>query len=235
MRKYASALAIGVTAAALLVLQLDAKESAPPSPVSAADVRAREAEITGKPPRILPVKQDEIGKEAYEQINSYRHIISLPPLTHLPDILATLWHYPSLYMAHEALTLQLAHPELSMRARELTILRVGWLCQSPFVWGEHVQIAKREAKLTDEEIAWITQGASAPGWNEADRALLRAVDELHTNAMISDDVWAVLEKNLNVKQLLEFPELVAHYQGAAYLANSARIRLMAGNKGLSER
>jgi alkylhydroperoxidase family enzyme len=216
-------------------LRLEAKDIGTSKSFSAADVQAHEAEITGKPPRILPVPQAEIGKEAFESINSYRKKISLPPLTELPDILATLWRHPALYMPLEALTLQLARGELPMRARELALLRVGWLCQSPFVWGEHVKIAKREVKLTEEEVERVTAGSSAPGWNELDRAVLRAVEELFANAMISDETWSVLAKNLNEKQLIEFPILVSKYQGAAYLANSARIRLMAGNRGLAER
>jgi alkylhydroperoxidase family enzyme len=227
---------IGIAACfAFANFPLAAKDTAAAHTFSAADVQAREAEITGKPPRIAPLKSEEISKDAFDSINVSRKAINLPPLTELPDLLATTLRHPALYRASGVLSEQLYHGELAAHDRELAILRTAWLCQAPFEWGEHVKIGKRMGGLTDEEVARVTEGSAAPGWNERDRALLRAVEEMHGNAMISDATWAVLAKNLNDKQLIELPVLVAKYQGVAYVANSLRIRLMPGNKGLTER
>ncbi len=61
------------------------------------------------------------------------------------------------------------------------------------------------------------------------------MDELHTDAMISDETWAVLAETLSDKQLIELPILVGVYQGTAYLQNSLRIPLMKHNPGLMAR
>ena len=82
---------------------------------------------------------------------------------------------------------------LPARERELVILRIGWLCRSGYEWGQHVAIGKA-AGLSDEEIARIPKGADAAGWSAADRALLRATDELHGDAFISDATWAELAR-----------------------------------------
>ena len=120
------------------------------------------------------------------------------------------------------------------RDRELVILRVGWLSQAPYEWGEHVAIGKRVG-LSDAEIERVTAGADAPGWGEHDSALLRAVDELVTTAMISDATWAVLERSLDAAQLIELPVVVGTYQATAYLQNSLRLTLRPSNPGLAAR
>ncbi len=66
---------------------------------------------------------------------------------------------------------------LPKRERELATLRVGLLAGSVYEWVQHVSIA-RAVGCTDEEIERVVAGPDAPGWGPADRALLRATDEL---------------------------------------------------------
>ena len=49
--------------------------------------------------------------------------------------------------------------KLSPRDREILILRVGWLCQSGYEWGQHVLIGQK-AGLSDLEIEAIKVGPS---------------------------------------------------------------------------
>lgn len=220
-----------LAAAGLMISHLEAKDVGGGS----VDTRAREAEITEKPPRIPPLKAEELKKEDLDAINKIRRTVNMPPVTEPPAFVATLARHPSLYHAHSVLAHQLSSGELPVRDRELIVMRIGWLCQAPFEWSEHVRTGKRLGGLTDEDVERVIVGSAAPGWNEADRALLRAVEELYANAMITDETWAVLSRSLNEKQLIELPLLVGQYQGLAYYTNSVRIRLMPGSRGLSER
>ena len=111
---------------------------------------------------------------------------------------------------------------------------VGWWCRAPFEWGEHVDIAKRYG-VTDEEVERVTHGSSAPGWNEHDRAVLKGVEELLGNYMLSDQTWDVLAKTWTERQLLEFPTLVGQYFATALQQNSLRVRLADDNPGLRHR
>jgi alkylhydroperoxidase family enzyme len=123
---------------------------------------------------------------------------------------------------------------LSDRDQELAILRLAWLTGTPFVWGEHVRIGKKIG-MTGEEIERVTLGSQAPGWSPHDAAVLRAVEELHGNAMISDATWAALAETLDAARLVELPILIGQYQALAYLQNSLRVPLWDGNDGLASR
>lgn len=205
---------------------------------SAPDTDMREACITGRPPRIPPMTPEEIGnlgKDASEMVWNLRAALSLPQTGTLPDFITTMLRHPDLYRTHLGLGLFLFKGALTVRDRELAILRTGWLCQAPYEWGEHVKIGRNLAGITDEEIRRVMTGSIADGWSEHERALLRAVEELHADAMISDDTWAVLAKSLNDQQLLELPVLIGQYMGVAFLQNSIRAQLMEGNAGLSAR
>lgn len=205
------------------------------SKTSASDISARQDYITGKPPRIAPLTPEELGQDALANMNNLRKGISATASNKVTDYVATMMRHPELYQTHVAVALKLFNGVLTVRDRELAILRTGWLCQAPFEFGEHVKLGKRLASLTDEEIERVTQGSSAPGWSEHDRAVVRAAEELHTDAMVSDETWAVLAKSLDEKQLIELLMVVGHYQKVAFIQNSLRIRLTPDNRGLAAR
>ena len=95
-------------------------------------------------------------------------------------------------------------------------------------------VAKRFG-FTAEDIERVIEGPDAEGFDEHERAIVRAVDELHGDAMISDATWATLAGNLDEQQLIELPIIIGHYQSTAYYQNSLRLRLHAGNMGLKAR
>ncbi len=99
---------------------------------------------------------------------------------------------------------------LPAREREILILRIGWLCQSEYEWGQHARIG-RQVGLTDDEIVRITRGAEAPGWTEHERALLRATDQLHRDAFIHDATWAKLAETYSTQQLMDVVFTVGEY------------------------
>jgi alkylhydroperoxidase family enzyme len=152
-----------------------------------------------------------------------------------PEILLVMLRHPALFAAHTELGLQLlTGSALSMRDREFAVLRIAWLCQAPYEWGEHVLIGKRFGLSTDD-IARVIDGPAAHGLDEHESAILRAVDELHGDAMISDATWDTLARWLDERQLIELPVVVGHYQGMAFYQNSLRLRLHSGSAGLKAR
>lgn len=159
----------------------------------------------------------------------------LAALSKLPEIVRTMLHHAELFALHTDVGVQLhARGALSFRDRELAVLRVAWLCQAPYEWGEHVLVAKRFG-FTSDDIARVIDGPDAAGLDAQDSAILRAVDELHGDAMISDATWSALAKRLNEQQLIELPIIVGQYQSVAYYQNSLRLRLHTGNLGLKAR
>jgi alkylhydroperoxidase family enzyme len=159
----------------------------------------------------------------------------LAGLKHLPEIILTMLHHADLFALHTDVGLQLlARGALSFRDREFAVLRIAWLCQAPYEWGEHVMVGKRFG-LTSDDIARVIDGPDAEGLSEHESAILRAVDELRGDAMISDATWLTLAKQLDERQLIELPMIVGQYQTVAYYQNSLRLRLHTGNPGLKAR
>jgi 4-carboxymuconolactone decarboxylase len=198
------------------------------------DVAAREAEILGKPQRIPPLKPEEFDDEAKALVVNIRKTLGLADLSKLPEVFGLMLKSPAVYRAQMDMGIALFKSAIPPRERELAILRVGWLCRAPYEWGEHVDIAKRYG-MSSEEIDRVRQGSSARGWTEHEAAIIRGVEELLEDKMISDATWTVLARSWTERQLLEFPTLVGQYVATAFLQNSLRVRLAPDNPGLTHR
>jgi alkylhydroperoxidase family enzyme len=123
---------------------------------------------------------------------------------------------------------------LPPRLRELAILRTGWLCRSEYEWGQHVVLARRVG-ISDAEIARVKSGPEAGGWTELESAMLRAVDELHTDACVTDDTWTVLAAHLDERQLIEVPMLVGQYHIVSFTLNTLGIQREPGLGGFDNK
>jgi alkylhydroperoxidase family enzyme len=91
---------------------------------------------------------------------------------------------------------------LPARDRELLWLRTAWLARSDYLWAQRAPAARR-AGVSEAELTRIALGPDAPGWDPFDAALLRAADELHVDAFVSDATWAVLARRYDANQLTD--------------------------------
>lgn len=119
---------------------------------------------------------------------------------------------------------------LPPRDRELAILRISWLCQAEYVWSRHAIIGKREG-LTDHEIYRIAHESSSDAWRSFEATLLRAVNELHEDAFISDTTWNALAKHYSIQQLMDFILFVGEYTMISMMVNSLGDQLDDGVTG----
>ena len=110
-------------------------------------------------------------------------------------------------------------PFVRGRSRSAPVPRTPWNCRAAYEWGHHVTIG-RAAGLTDEEIARVPRGPAAAGWSAFDAALLRAADELHADAVLSEASWTALAARYPERQLIEVPMVVGQYHMVAFLVNS---------------
>ena len=88
--------------------------------------------------------------------------------------------------------------------------------------------------LTDEEILRITKGPNEPGWSAFDAALVRAVDELYNDAIISDSTWKVLSERYDEKQPMDVIFTVGEYNLVSWALNSLGVQLEKGVPGFPE-
>jgi 4-carboxymuconolactone decarboxylase len=204
---------------------------------SAADIEEREKSIRGRPPR-LPVLPPEERTERQQQLLADMSMVVVDGVRKPREdkaAMETMIRHAELYKAHlEVAQKYLSDCEMTIRDRELAILRIGWLSQAPFEWGAHVKIAKRNG-ITSAEIERVIAGSAAQGWSKKDRAIVRAMEELHCGSMIADDTWADLQEFYNDKKLIELVILAGQYKTVAYYQNALRLPLPESNEGLSAR
>lgn len=165
-------------------------------------------------PRVDPLEDDELDADIRARFEG------APML----NIFRTLAHHPKLLKRWLVFGNHvLAKSTLPPRERELVILRIGWLCRAGYEWGQHAQIG-RTAGLSDQEIERITRGPDAEGWSDAERALLRATDELHGDSFISDETWAALSEHLEIQQIMDLIFAVGQYQIVSMALNSLGVQ-----------
>ena len=176
-------------------------------------------------PRVPLVADEDLDQEGREflqlvsregqVLNIYRTLVAHPKLLKRWGVFGTHVLYKS---------------TLPARERELLILRTGWLCRSEYEWGQHV-IIPRGCGVTDEEIERAKAGPEAEGWAPFDAALLRAADELHNDAFISDATWAALLERFDTQEMIDVIFAVGQYHVVSMALNSLGVQLDEGVRG----
>jgi alkylhydroperoxidase family enzyme len=116
---------------------------------------------------------------------------------------------------------------ISLRERELVILRTCALCGAEYEWGVHVAGFACAAGLTRAELA-ATIGGEVATLPERDQPLLELCDALHRTSTVDDALWARLAIGRAPDQLVELLALAGQYHAIAYLVNGLAIALEPG-------
>ncbi|MFT3855757.1 MAG: carboxymuconolactone decarboxylase family protein [Ilumatobacteraceae bacterium] len=144
------------------------------------------------------------------------------------NIFGTLAHHPGLMRRWMVFaTHVLSKSTLTPRDRELVILRIGARCHSQYEFSQHAIIARR-SDITADEIEATKQPIDAHPWSTKDAALLRAADELHDDARISDATWATLTAELSTEQMMDVIFAVGQYNLVSMFLNTAGVQLDEG-------
>lgn len=112
---------------------------------------------------------------------------------------------------------------LPPREREMVILRAGFNWKSGYEWAQHVRIGK-ECGLTDDEIEQIKDGPKNANWSLLESAMLQAVDELTSDAFITDATWSALS-DLSDKQKMDLVITVGQYTQVSMMLNTFGVQL----------
>jgi alkylhydroperoxidase family enzyme len=175
-------------------------------------------------PRIAPLPLTETTPEiqALEQRRPDRAKL---------NIIRTMARHPDLHKAWGTFTSHiLGNSTLPDRDRELLTLRIGWLCRAEYEWSQH-RVMAREAGVTAQEIDAVMAGPSSPVWNDFDRTLLVAVDELHADARIGDATWRRLRERYDDRQMMDLVFTVGQYNMIAMALNSFGVQVDPGYEG----
>lgn len=111
---------------------------------------------------------------------------------------------------------------ISLREREIMILRTTALCRSEYEWGVHLVFFGKAAGFTPEQIAATVTGDRAP-FSTAEGLLLALCEELHRSAAVTDALWRALAAAYRADQLVELLALAGQYHTIAYVTNALGI------------
>jgi alkylhydroperoxidase family enzyme len=81
--------------------------------------------------------------------------------------------------------------------------------EAEYEWAQHAVLAG-DAGISDDEVARV-RSRDVDGWPPLEGALLRAVDELVRDAVVSDETWAALAAELSEQQLMDVVFTVGAY------------------------
>jgi len=143
--------------------------------------------------------------------------------------MSTVLHNQNLYDVWRPLARYLnASTTLTLRDREIVILRTAWLSHSQYEWGNHALVVATGNVLSDQEMLGIRLGSSAPNWTPAEAALIAATEEYKASSAISEATWQTLSDTYSDEQLVELLVLIGFYWLIAFFASSVQIDLEEG-------
>jgi 4-carboxymuconolactone decarboxylase len=119
-----------------------------------------------------------------------------------------------------------ASTTFSARMRELIILRVAHLQDSPYELGQHVVLA-RSAGMTEQQINAIRDAGDldAAGFSPTEQAALDVVTELCTTHHLSDDSFAAAQGIFGDEAVTELLMIISCYYGLALVLNAVDVEV----------
>ncbi|MEU4424716.1 carboxymuconolactone decarboxylase family protein [Actinoplanes sp. NPDC024001] len=122
------------------------------------------------------------------------------------------------------------HLSLSMREREIVILRTCARCACEYEWGVHVMFFADRVGLTGDQLTSLTHGSAGdPCWTDArERVLITVADALHDTSDLDDDLWKTARDLLGEAELLDLFLLCGWYHAISFAARAARVDLEPG-------
>lgn len=111
---------------------------------------------------------------------------------------------------------------ISVRAREIMILRTCAQCGAEYEWGVHIAAFGAKAGFTPAQII-ATVRDNVDAWLPEDAVLIRLADALHATNHVDDALWAELKTFYSDEQLIELVMLAGLYHAVSYMVNTTRL------------
>jgi alkylhydroperoxidase family enzyme len=115
---------------------------------------------------------------------------------------------------------------LTIRQRELCIVRTSALCGAAYEYGVHATVFGAKAGFDDAQfdaLAAPDAAAAQVGWSDEDRAIITACDALHRTSTLSDAAFAALSATLAPDAILEAIMVCGFYHTVAFITNGLNI------------
>lgn len=185
-------------------------------------------------PRLSPVPRDQWPAQMRTVLEAMtppapRHFV--PPPGGRPgrpkasNTLGTFAHHPDLAQSWMAFNGHILYgTTLTLRQREILVLRVAAVLDSPFAWAQHL-VHQEEADLTHRDVQRIAFGPNAPFLDPLERAMITAVDELLLEGVVAEQTWDVLSEHFDEKQLLDLIFTVGCYTVLTWMTDTVGLEI----------
>jgi len=173
--------------------------------------------VTG--PRIAPGTRRELGLPIW----AFSRIAGRATRTTPPAIFTTLGRGRGLFWGwlHFAGRL-MPGGKLPRRETELVILRVASVRGCDYEFEHHVRLGRR-AGVTTADVERVRTGSTADGWQDHERLLMKAAEELLLTRDLSDPTWDELRATYDERRVIELLLLVGHYDMLATTLMTLRL------------
>ena len=161
---------------------------------------------------------------ADEQPEQIRRLLKRPGTL---DVLRLIANAPNIFESWAQMAGQLFEsPTFTPRMREVIILRVAHLQDSPYELAQHMIFA-RTAGLTDQQIDALLDkaGLDSAGFSGDERTVIDTVTELCATRRLSDGTFATAHTLLGDEALTELLMIVSCYYGLALVLNAVDLEI----------
>lgn len=157
---------------------------------------------------------EEFGlHEAVTKLNVFRTML------HRPKTAKAIW---------DLLFSLLFDAALPARSRELVIMRIGWATGCDYEWTQHWPLAQDLYGCGPEELLAVRAWREADCFDESDRAVLGATDEMIETNDLCDETWARCEAALGRDASIDLVAAIGTWSLISKLARGLRIPLEEG-------
>lgn len=173
------------------------------------------------PPRIPRLRPDQLT----DQTREIFALFSGPGRINVDTnhVLNTLaWHPELATLFLRFNSFLLLSSTLPVRLRQLAIMRVAWLRGGRYVWSSHLRTSLRNG-FSGDEFEPLKAGSQAPVWDDRERVVLRATEQLLAQNNLDDGHWETLAGFLDRSQVLELLFTVGCYETLSMVCNALRI------------
>jgi len=113
---------------------------------------------------------------------------------------------------------------ISLRSRELMILRTCARCGAEYEWGVHIATFGTKAQWTPAQIHSTVYGSAGDScWDLEERLVIRLADQLHDTNRVDDTLWNEMAAHFAVDQLVELIMLAGLYHAVSYMVNAISV------------
>ena len=110
---------------------------------------------------------------------------------------------------------------ISIRLRELMILRTCAQCGAEYEWGVHVAAFGAKASWTAEQVdSTVTGGPKDDCWSDEERSVIRLADHLHATSGVDEELWQEISAAFLPEQVIELVMLAGLYHAVSFMVNA---------------